>query len=248
MNSEDLARFFQTYGARLHNCLAPGMSCDQSPVRAHSIQNARVLDLLAVKGHVIAFRLKVSSAGPEIEVTSVGRNQASTFTGLCSEHDTKLFVPLDTKPLDPSDREQLFLLAYRSVTRELHAVTEGAARIQLAYSSRVEHGVDRTDDISPAGMGAILNLFNAFITYEYRAQNFDEPLLSGTYDSIEHDVIVFDNQPPTIAVSALFSLDEMQKEDDIVRVVLNVLPVDTQRTIAIFSYTREDRGKARDAL
>ena len=93
------------------------MNCNQEPIRAHSIQNSGVIDLIALGGHVVAFRPSYSSEGLEVEFKLVGRNHASTFTGLCNEHDTKLFLPLDTKPLDVTDREQLFLLAYRSVTR-----------------------------------------------------------------------------------------------------------------------------------
>jgi hypothetical protein len=224
------------------------MSCDKSPIRAHSIQNARVLDLLAVDGHLISFRLKFSSMGPDLNFEPVGRNKASTFSGLCSEHDAQLFRPLDTKPFDRNDPEQLFLLAYRSVTRELHAVMEGAARMQLAYSSRVERGLDPADEISPAGALATSHLMNAFITYQYREKYFDEPLFAANYGAIEHDVLVLENQSPCIAVCSLFSLDEIEKEDDIVRVVLNVMPVDAKRTLAIFSYTRDDRAKARAAL
>jgi hypothetical protein len=89
---------------------------------------------------------------------SAGRNEASTFTGLCSAHDADLFRPIDTRELDVNDREQFFLLAYRSVTREVHA-----------------------------------------------------PLLARRFDSIEHDIIVLDNQRPCIAVSSRFSMDEVRR-------------------------------------
>jgi hypothetical protein len=249
IGGEDIGRFFKTYQAHFGKCLAPGLACEKTTIRAHSIQNAQVIDLLQTSGHVIALRPHFSAAGPEIDFESVGRNHASTFTGLCEEHDAGLFEPIDTKPLDTRDRQQLFLLAYRSVTRELHAVMEGASKIQSSYSSRVEQGIDPADAPSPAGIVATQHLLVSFFTHEYRAKHFDVPLLSGKFDEVEHDVIVFEDQKPALAVSSLFSLDEVVKEDgDITRVVLNVMPVSATCTLAIFSYTSEDQRKAKAML
>jgi hypothetical protein len=97
---EELGRFFKTHQARFGKCLAPGLACENTAIRAHSIQNAQVIDLLQTNGHVIALRPNFSAAGPEIDFESVGRSYASTFTGLCEEHDARLFEPIDTKPLD----------------------------------------------------------------------------------------------------------------------------------------------------
>ena len=100
------------------------MECDRSAIRAHSIQNARIIDLLAKDGHVIAPRMNITKEGPAVNFELIGRNQASTFTGMCNAHDTEMFSPLESKELNFNDQEQLFLLAHRSATRELHAVME----------------------------------------------------------------------------------------------------------------------------
>jgi hypothetical protein len=50
----------------------------------------------------------------------VGINRASTFTGFCQKHDTELFRPLETQPFIAS-KEQLFLLAYRALAKEVYA-------------------------------------------------------------------------------------------------------------------------------
>jgi hypothetical protein len=248
IDPEGLGRFFKTHNSRFSKCLEPKMNCNQEPIRAHSIQNSGVIDLIALGGHVVAFRPSYSSEGLEVEFKLVGRNHASTFTGLCNEHDTKLFLPLDTKPLDVTDREQLFLLAYRSVTRELHAVMEGAIKMQSGYLSRVERGIDPEDDFSPAGMRATQHLMNSYLTYEYRAVNYDKPLISGNFDAIEHDIVLLENQLPVIAVSSLFSLDHIEVDDDVARVVLNVVPMSSDRTLVVFSYTPADRRAAKPAL
>jgi hypothetical protein len=50
----------------------------------------------------------------------IGVNKASTFTGFCQRHDTELFRPLETEPFTAS-KEQLFLLAYRALSKEVYA-------------------------------------------------------------------------------------------------------------------------------
>ena len=97
------------------------------------MQNSGVLDLLVDKGHVIMPRLDFrKTEPPQFVFEEVGRNQATTFTGLCGEHDQLLFAPIDTKPLDPTDQEQLFLLAYRSLLKEVHATRKRPSIISSA--------------------------------------------------------------------------------------------------------------------
>ena len=79
------------------NALRPVSRSEVTPIRAHSIQNSQVIDLLQTNGHVIALRLNFSAAGPEISFDSVGRNYASTFTGLCEKHDAELFELINQK-------------------------------------------------------------------------------------------------------------------------------------------------------
>jgi hypothetical protein len=248
VDREDIGRFFKLHSSRFGKCLEPKMTCTQTAIRAHSIQNAQAIDLLQHENHVIALQPDFSGGTPSIEFKLIGRNKASTFTGLCSNHDHTLFIPLDTRSLDLTDEEQLFLLAYRAVTRELHAVMEGATKVQSAYSSRVERGIDSSEEISPAGMLATQHLITSYTTYLYRFENYDKALLSNQYDALEHDTIVLEQQAPVLAVSSLFSLDRILKVDDMVRIVLNIVPVSINRTYAVFSYTKNDAGKARAAV
>lgn len=248
VDSEHLKRFYEVQAQRLGRCLEPTMTCEKEAVRAHSIQNARVLDLLAVEGHVITPRQRIGRSGPEINLESVGRNNATTFTGLCSAHDTSLFREIDTKPFDPQNKEQLFQLAYRSVTRELHAVMEGATRIQAAYQGQVERGVVPGDAVSDSGLIATQWLMNAYETYQFRSEYFDKPYAAGAWDAIQHDVIRLSNQMPAIAVSSLFSLRGCTRGDDLVRCALNVVPMTEGETIVVLSYGRDDVSPARNAF
>jgi hypothetical protein len=153
-----LGEFFRINKIGFGKCLEPQMQCDQPAIRAHSIQNRRTIALLAENDHVIAWQPRFSEDGPDIGLRRIGRNEASTFTGFCSQHDSSLFRPLDTKPLDVDDREQLFLLAYRAITCELHSIMLGAVKYQTIYKSRVERGTDTPDGSSPAGQKALVLL------------------------------------------------------------------------------------------
>ena len=246
--SEQLAEFFGTWKTKLSKCLEPEMQCDGSPIRAHSVQNARILDLLQASGHVIAPSIRFGVDGPQITFDSIGRNNATTFTGLCSVHDANIFAPIDNAAFDKRNEQQLFLFAYRAVTRELHTCMEGAVRIQLGYKSRVDRGIDPKDVPSAAGQLATEHLIKAFLTYQYREKYFDEPLMAKNYGTLTHDVLTFENQSPVIAVSSLFSLGWNEMKDDVTCVALNVFPTDDKHTSVIFSYAQPDRTPARAAL
>ena len=247
-SGDDIKNFFDTHNWTFEKCLEPALQCSAKAIRAHSIQNARVFDLLSTQNHVSMFRLKVTRVGPEIILRKVGRNEASTFSGFCSGHDSKIFRALDNSPLDLENREQLFLLAYRSVSRELHATMEAASKLQSAYLRRVEKGWDDSEVPTPAGMEALGRAVVSWMTYRYRNEGFDLDLLNGDFSKLEHDVTVFSDQSPTVAASCLFSIDEIVKDKDIVRAVLNVVPLNTTETAVVFTYTNADASRARIAL
>lgn len=245
---EFLNHFFKTQNAKFQKCLDPMLTCTEKPINAHSIQNARVLDLLERRGHVVMLRHKILASVPDIRFEEVGRNQASTFTGFCAEHDSSIFRSLDTQPFDPKNQEHLFLLAYRSVTRELHAVMEGAWKIQGSYSWRVGKGLDPSNVPSPAGIEATAHLIKSYETWEYRHHHFDLALVRKNWKAIRHNIFTLESQSPKIAVSALFSFDSVARNDDVVRCALNIFPVSNNQTVVVFSFAKPDSQAARRNL
>jgi hypothetical protein len=243
-----LGEFFRINNIRFGKCLEPHMQCAQPAIRAHSIQNRQTIALLAENDHVMAWQPRFSEGGPDIALRRIGRNEASTFTGFCSLHDSSLFRPLDMKPLDVDDQEQLFLLAYRAITCELHSVTLGVVHVQNIYKSRVEHGLDAPDESSPAGQKAVEQMLLSWATWRYREKYFDQPLLAGNYGGVVHDVIVLENQPAYLAVSSFVALKDIDLADDLVGTAINILPVSATRTVVVFSYASQDRGAAHAVL
>jgi hypothetical protein len=119
-DGENVQTFVQAQKKTYKKCLHGDLTCEGRPIDAHSIQNARVLELIQTDGHVLMPDLRLVDGQPKVEFVKVGRNDASTFTGLCSKHDTELFKAIDTEPLDLDDSEHLRQLAYRAVMREFH--------------------------------------------------------------------------------------------------------------------------------
>lgn len=245
---EDLAEFFRTRKIGFGRCLEPTMQCDHPAIRAHSIQNRQTITLLEQDNHVFAWQPRFSQDGPEIALRRIGRNDASTFAGFCNQHDTELFKPLDTKPLDAADREQFFLLAYRGITCELHAIMTGVAQLQSLYTARVERGADSPDSSSPAGQKAVEQMLLSWATWRYRHSYYDEPLLRQSFDEVEHDIIDLNDQAPCLAASSFITVRDVPLNEDLVGVAINILPVSSTRTIAAFSYAKKDQGSVRAAL
>lgn len=245
---EELAEFFRTRDIEFGKCLEPTMRCGQPAIRAHSIQNRQTIALLEQDNHVLAWQPRFSQTGPDIALRKIGRNDASTFAGFCNRHDTELFRPLDTKPFDGVDREQLFLLAYRGITCELHAIMTGVVQLQSLYTARVERGADSPDSSTPAGQKAVEQMLLSWATWRYRHRYYDEPLLRRSSDSVEHDVIELNDQPACLAASSFITVKDVPLNEDLAGVAINILPVSTTRTIAVFTYAKKDQGSVRAAL
>ena len=224
------------------------MQCEQLAIRAHSIQNRQTIALLEQDNHVLAWQPRFSQAGPDVALRRIGRNDASTFAGFCNQHDTELFRPLDTRSLDGADREQLFLLAYRGITCELHAIVTGVVQLQSLYTARVERGVDSADSSSPAGQKAVEQMLLSWATWRYRHSYYDEPLLRRSFDGVEHDVLDLNNQAPCLAASSFITVKDVPPNEKLAGVAINILPVSVTRTVAAFSYAKKDQGSVHAAL
>jgi hypothetical protein len=206
IDNELKSHFFKGQGKKLNRCLSPTMDCEEKAIRAHSVQNAKALDLLSCDGHVIHLHPRLrADKPPEVCFEKIGRNQATTFTGLFAQHDQDLFRELDTQDFDGTNQSQLFLLAYRSVLRELHAVIDGGIKIQAAYQKRVELGLDPKDEPSPAGIEAAYHMMQAWRTFRYRCE-FDRIRETSSYEGLVHHVRNLNLEMPTIGASTFYGI------------------------------------------
>ena len=139
-NNEIKSFFHRNKNAQYRKCLWHTEHCDETPIRAHAVQNSRALDHIAEDGHVVMVGADIKNEGIQLGFEKVGRNKATTFTGLCSKHDKELFRPIDLSLIDPSNPEHLFLIAYRAVLKEFHANLQGASKVQEMFMKGVELG------------------------------------------------------------------------------------------------------------
>jgi hypothetical protein len=234
--------------------LWPKSHCNKDCIKAHSIQNRQILDQLASKHHVVMAVPKQNlNTGSEIEFKQVGRNQATTFTGLCQKHDSELFRPIDINEFDVSNQQQKFLIAYRSVLRELHTRIKAAIDSQTIYIDSqtiyqkfVELGkCDPNNLKEPRMLDATEKIINASEGYKYK-QVYDNIYNSNSFTEIEHECIRIETNCP-LAVSSLFDPIKSiigRKRLEPKFIVLNVFP-QNQYTIILLSYLRDHQEDLR---
>ncbi|MDX9964097.1 hypothetical protein [Desulfobacter postgatei] len=237
---------FKQINSKFHRCFWPKESCSEEAIRAHSIQNSGVLDLISENNHVIMPQMGLDiEKGPFLKFEEIGRNKATTFTGLCDKHDSELFKPLDTVKFDPGNIEQLFLLSYRSVMRELHAKMKAAVDIQSQYGRGVELGRFNPEIVDQPMKMATMVIAEAYSFYLYKFE-YDKIYLSMNFKNIVHNVDYIENISPSIAVSSAFSfIDNMHYLEDRQNpkcVCLNIFP-DKNGIFIIFSYRKDQEAK-----
>ena len=228
-------------------CLWPGDKCKNRPIRAHSVQNQRVLDLLCESGKVVMPKLDVCFDQPSnIVFRKIGRKNATTFTGLCGKHDHTIFKPIETNPVDMNKAEHLFLLAYRAVLKETHAVRKSAVDLQLSYLKGTEKGLFPKDEPSTPGMLAVEQMMAAYLV-ECEKAEMDEAYLTKNWDRVSHVVAEVVGKP-IIAVNSMFTTGIYSEFTDAPAfVMLNVFPKD-ETTVVIFSYLKEHQVQAQQAF
>ena len=231
--------FFKIHKTTTDHCHEPQETCTQKAIKAHSIPSGSVLSRLSRDGHVVMPRLLHDyPEPPTLLFKHIGRNQATTFTGLCAKHDNVIFRPIDDKTPDIGSDRDLFLLAYRATLREYHVTLQSAIRFQSMYQKRVEVGLSSENEPCSAGLSATSHIINAYDCYKYKRQ-LDGYYLSSQWSRMKHNVLVFQDQPPSVAVSSLFSLDDVDAPET-PRVSLSVFHIDTNSVAVVFTATPRD--------
>ena len=121
--------------------------------------------------------------------------------------------------------------------REYHAVLQNALRFQATYNKRVEVGLSPGDVPCNFGMFALSHVVNALECYEYKRQ-YDNAYLQQRWHALHHEVLVLHDQQPSIAVSSMFSLDDIPAPET-PRVTLSLFPINNA-VVIVFSSTQSD--------
>jgi len=177
-----------------------GDNCDQI-IKAHSIQRNQSLANIATNSHVYQISNQRSIKNNNKLVYELeGINKASTFRGFCKKHDNELFEPIDNSPLTPSD-EQVFLYAYRSISREVFEKSKALSlSISLSDSYKNDCAEQRLIDKLIEGTSYGLEQLIAI------KESYDVTLKSKSFSDIKF-VVFKCNQEPNIAFSGLIYPD-----------------------------------------
>ena len=135
------AKIWGTYrNLALQSCLIPECQSSGKVIKAHSIQEKRVLRSVSNNGHV--YMIKSTAQGFAFQL--VGVRKATRFTGFCSQHDNELFDKVDLgdeRSINPNDPEQAVRLSLRSTAceywKKLNAQIFFRKLLQLARSGDV---------------------------------------------------------------------------------------------------------------
>lgn len=222
----------------LECCLYPGAACRNKPSNAHTISRSKVLEQLAVNGHVIAFKKELDLDSGSSKFDKVGIKQhATTFTGLCNYHDSSMFELIDKHDIDTSDNAQLFLLAYRPVLKQMYD------RIwAMSLSTSVYEKTMATDCLITNKEDEQLKIETQRTTFEcvkfYNCMStYNNAFLGSRYDEISHYCRVICDVQPTLAVSSVFSFAENssipQNIHDPQICVLNLFPQNSDLYVVI---------------
>jgi len=108
--------------ANIEECLyLDKTNCTEKIIKAHSLQNNKILNKLSENDKVLMRSPKMSENNFEIKMEPITRSSATTFTGFCSFHDNKVFEPIENSKYNPNSLEQNALFAFRALAKEWHA-------------------------------------------------------------------------------------------------------------------------------
>jgi hypothetical protein len=184
-------------------CLYPLKgSCPGKVIRAHSIAKSSALHLIARDGKVYQPNVDPYAIAREEGVIShqlVGVNLATTFSGFCSRHDHELFKLIDCDISRPT-HEQLFLLHYRALCRELYV--KRPTLISNASLREADRG--RSEGFQKFLQQVVAGSENSIDTslreLEVEKSECDQMLDAGSFRGMKALVLHFD-ELPTIACS-----------------------------------------------
>ncbi len=223
------------------------IGCDQPTIRAHSISNKRLLLKLSNDGQVMHFDKNSSDWG---SLTKTGRNAATTFQGMCGDHD-KIFHPIDNEDYSLGNIEQEYLFAMRAAAKEF-STRSGMVH---ATQERLETNQDQEFPMDDVGL-KMMDLFKPGFDLGLEDQKvtrgiFIDTFKNGKYNVIETSVITVDEELP-MAVSSTFNMElaydgtlinDLSPDNYSVRMkpcFLTVFPQDG-KTYCLVSYLRRDR-------
>ncbi|MCE0453037.1 hypothetical protein [Brevibacillus sp. AF8] len=178
-------------------CIHKDKDCNNSISKAHSIQNNGILNRLARNGNVMAFDFSKIPSNHNIILNEVGRGKASTFTGFCNNHDSKIFKPIEQFDYSPKSAEQNYLFAYRAFALGYY---ERHSSYKLLESRINEHPTSINSEL-----GERYLMYTDHLKYLEKLKVIMNTNLDNLrYDRISTDLIIWPNEYGIASTSMFF--------------------------------------------
>jgi hypothetical protein len=237
MSEKNIHLYFQAKDIEHNTCVIN--DCGKKAIKAHSVQNSQVLELLCYQGHLIQLALTHNKKSePTFQFEKVGRNNATTFKGLCSRHDTEIFKPIECNTIDYDIDEHLFLISYRSILWEYHAKISAAQKYSFIANKIKNNHTENLPNFSELEAQHL-----AFVIEAWRENNhklkYDFIYEYKAYEYIKSKFFLISTTQPTIAASAVINTGR-NEQNDFSRATLNVLPLNNNKTLALISWLNDD--------
>ncbi|WP_270738110.1 SEC-C metal-binding domain-containing protein [Streptococcus anginosus] len=166
--------------ARIKQCLHPNVEeCDEKIIKAHSIQNNRILKKISTNGEVCMPLSKNNL--PFVTIDRYGRKVASVFTGFCKKHDKILFQPIEDREFTKTE-EQIFLYTYRTFAYEYHRKLEANNFLEIMAQKTVNNHDNQ------------LGFELAIKDFLLEKKEFDNSIQSKYFDTLINRVWEFENE------------------------------------------------------
>jgi hypothetical protein len=223
--------------------------CEGVVIEAHSISRNAALSKIARNQQVYQpnadpFTTKRAEGEPQLTLRYI--RQATTFTGFCSEHDSSVFRPIDLGEIAPT-REQIFLLHYRSLCRELYVKRTTLQTNELRREADRGRPREFQDKLQRRVTNDALSIRDALDTLDQEKAKCDASLTKRNFDLLQGAFVRF-RKTPSLACAGYtqpifdFAARELQNPDDMsvpfVNLSFTLLP-DEDGGVAVFSWFQE---------
>jgi len=182
--------------------------CTDTIVKAHTISKSANLKNIARNGKVYGLSLdmlKLLEKSEPIDLQLMHINQASTFYIFCSEHDKRIFAPLEDKKFNFTN-EQLFLLAYRIVSKSIYMKEQ---QIQL-FDNKVKY-YDNGKTNNFQNLAHIYSNKDSQLRDIKNIKNiYDTDFLSKNYKNMKHYSVIVDKIPEVMVAGAFYPSIDFQ--------------------------------------
>lgn len=151
-------------------CFHADKNCKNGIVKAHSIQKNKILSKIAINGNVLYYRPIIKDGRfIKVEFDECGKRGATTFMGFCTEHDQKIFKPIeDNNDYIKGNKQQEFLFAYRACAKMWFEIRNNVVKAEKVLE------LFRNKDVN-----TIDQLFKPF-----NVNQEDKTLVSGDYENM----------------------------------------------------------------